>query len=67
MGIAAAVMVLLLWIYTASLFVTVMNLFAIFFSLVMSYFLYVFVFRLTFFPFMNLLTCVIMVAIGTFK
>ncbi|OQV19566.1 Protein dispatched-like protein 1 [Hypsibius exemplaris] len=63
-GVAAGVVVVVLWLYTGSLFVTLMNLMAIFFSLVVSYFLYVFVFRLTFFPFMNLLTCVIIVAIG---
>lgn len=65
MLIAAVMMIVILWIYTVSLFVTVMNVIAIFSSLIVAYFIYTFVLKIRFFPFMNLLTCVIMISIGT--
>lgn len=67
MGAALGAVVGALWIYSGSLFVTLMNILAVFFPLVLSYFFYVFIFRLRFFPFMNLLTCVIMIAVGKFS
>lgn len=55
---------LCMWLYTGSLFLTVMTIIAIVFSLGISYFMYTLVFELHFFPFMNLLTTV--VAVGVF-
>lgn len=46
-------------VYTSSLFITFMTLVAIVFSLGVSYFIYVFIFRLTFFPFMNILGVIV--------
>lgn len=51
-----------IWIYTKSLFLTLMTIITIIFSLGIAYFLYVVVFEIKFFPFMNLLAVV--VAIG---
>ncbi|XP_055351343.1 protein dispatched homolog 1-like isoform X2 [Paramacrobiotus metropolitanus] len=64
MLLALGAVLIILWIYVASLFVTIMNALAVFFPILLSYSLYSFIFRLTFFPFMNLLTCVIMIAVG---
>ncbi|GJQ67819.1 putative hedgehog receptor [Trypoxylus dichotomus] len=53
-----------MWLYTGSLFLTVMTIIAIVFSLGISYFMYTLVLELHFFPFMNLLTTVVAVGIG---
>lgn len=50
-----------MWLYTGSLFLTFMTIIAIIFSLGISYFLYMLVFELNFFPFMNLLATVVAV------
>lgn len=55
---------LCMWMYTESFFVTFMTIIAICLSLGMSYFFYTIVFDLKFFPFMNLLACVVSVGIG---
>lgn len=51
-----------MWLYTESLFLTIMTIIAIIFSLGIAYFSYMLIFELSFFPFMNLLA--IIVAIG---
>lgn len=58
-----------MWLYTGSLFLTFMTIIAIIFSLGISYFLYMLVFELNFFPFMNLLATVVAVGknVVTFK
>ena len=53
-----------LLLYTGSVFITIATIFQIFVSVVISYFLYIAVFRIPFFPFMNLLVIVILVGIG---
>lgn len=60
----AMVVVISLWIYSQSLFITIMTALAIVFSLGISYFMYTLIFGLNFFPFMNLLASV--VAIGKY-
>ncbi|XP_030376547.1 protein dispatched [Scaptodrosophila lebanonensis] len=52
------------WLYTSSLFITVMSCLAIFFSLGLAYFLYTLVLDLSFFPYMNLLAVVVIIGIG---
>lgn len=47
--------------YTSSVFITLMTIVAILFSLGVSYFIYMFVFKLTFFPFMNILAVIVIV------
>lgn len=61
-GLAGCIIFIFIWMYTASFFVTLMTVLAIAFSLAISYFMYVTVFSIPFFPFMNLLTVII--AIG---
>ena len=53
-----------MWWYTASIFLTLMAIVSVVFSLAVAYFVYTFVFELDFFPFMNLLAAVIVVGIG---
>ena len=60
----AAIVFLLMWWYTASIFLTSMAILSIVLSLSVAYFIYTFVFELDFFPFMNLLAAVIVVGIG---
>lgn len=47
--------------YTSSVFITAMTLVAIVFSLGVSYFIYKFIFKLTFFPFMNILAVIVII------
>ena len=61
-GAGGVFVLLCTWLYTGSLFVTIMMVIAIVFSLGISYFMYTLVFELRFFPFMNLLASI--VAIG---
>lgn len=50
-----------MWLYTNSLFVTIMTLIANVFSLGISYFFYTCVLELPFFPFMNLLAVIVLI------
>ncbi|XP_014665049.1 PREDICTED: protein dispatched homolog 1-like [Priapulus caudatus] len=52
------------WLYTRSLFITTMMAVAMAFSLVIAYFFYSMIFELAFFPFVNLLAVVLVVALG---
>ena len=61
---AVSVIFILVWIYTASIFVTLVTFFVIGSSLVVSYFLNKIIFEIEFFPYMNLVTAVIVIAIG---
>ncbi|XP_058062470.1 protein dispatched [Anopheles bellator] len=63
-GLGGIFVVLCMWLYTGSLFVTIMTVTAVAFSLGIAYFIYSFVFELTFFPFMNLLAVIVVVGIG---
>lgn len=63
-GLACAVIFFSMWIYTSSLFVTVAAFIAMFWAVEVAYFLYTFVFKIKFFPYMNMVTLVVMVAIG---
>ncbi|XP_030854402.1 protein dispatched homolog 1-like [Strongylocentrotus purpuratus] len=56
--------VLLMWMYIGSLFVTVMTVLSMGMSLICAYFVYFAVFRIPFFPFMNLTSVILLVGIG---
>ncbi|XP_041788243.1 protein dispatched [Anopheles merus] len=64
LGLGGIFVVLCMWLYTGSLFVTLMTVTAVAFSLGIAYFIYSFIFELTFFPFMNLLAVIVVVGIG---
>lgn len=61
LGLGGLFVVLCMSFYTASLFITVMTILAVTFSLGVSYFIYTFIFELSFFPFMNMLAVVVVV------
>uniref|UniRef100_A0A8C7E5F7 Protein dispatched homolog 1 n=1 Tax=Naja naja TaxID=35670 RepID=A0A8C7E5F7_NAJNA len=63
-AIAIVIVLLVMCFYTKSLFITLMTMFAIISSLIVSYFLYRVVFNFEFFPFMNLTALIILVGIG---
>lgn len=50
-----------IWLYTTSVFVTLMTCVAVMFSLGLAYFIYSLVFEMTFFPYMNLLAVVVII------
>lgn len=54
-----------MWLYTRSLFLTIATIIGIIFSLGISYFFYVLIFKLKFFPFMNLLAIIVAIGIGS--
>ncbi|KAJ4434346.1 hypothetical protein ANN_22905 [Periplaneta americana] len=60
-GAGGTFVLVCMWLYTGSLFVTIMTVIAIAFSLGISYFMYTLVFELRFFPFMNLLASIVAV------
>nr|CAD7587776.1 unnamed protein product [Timema genevievae] len=60
-GAGGMFILLSMWLYTSSLFVTLMTVIAIIFSLGISYFMYTLLFELNFFPFMNLLASIVAV------
>ncbi|XP_077996901.1 protein dispatched homolog 1-like [Glandiceps talaboti] len=62
--IAACVILVLIWLYTSSLFITLMTILSMVFSLLLAYFIYTVVFRISFFPFMNLCAVIILIGIG---
>lgn len=62
LGILAVVV--LMWVYIGSFFVTMMGMINIAMSLFIAYFLYVAVLRVPFFPFMNLTSIILLVGIG---
>ncbi|XP_004627006.1 protein dispatched homolog 1 isoform X2 [Octodon degus] len=63
-AIAIGIVLLVMCVYTRSMFITLMTMFAILSSLIVSYFLYRVVFSFEFFPFMNLTALIILVGIG---
>ncbi|TKC42490.1 hypothetical protein EI555_001508, partial [Monodon monoceros] len=63
-AIAIVIVLSVMCVYTKSMFITLMTVFAIISSLIVSYFLYRVVFNFEFFPFMNLTALVILVGVG---
>lgn len=60
-GLGGIFVVISMWLYTKSLFVTLMTVVAVIFSLGIAYFIYTLIFELSFFPFMNLLAVIVVV------
>ncbi|XP_032804368.2 protein dispatched homolog 1-like [Petromyzon marinus] len=63
-AVAMVIVLLLMCVYTGSVFVTLMTMFAIVSSLIVAYFVYRVVLRFEFFPFMNLTALVVLVGVG---
>lgn len=62
--ISGCAIFIMIWLYCTSIFVTIMAFLAMFWSLQISYFLYMLVFEIKFFPYMNMVTVVVMIGIG---
>lgn len=62
--VAGAVLVALVYAYVRSLFLTALGLLPCLFALICAYFLYAVVLGIQFFPFLNLLALLVLVAIG---
>ena len=56
---------IIVWIYTGTLFVTLLSMQAILSSLGIAYFLYTIVFGIDFFPFINVTAVIIMIGVGS--
>ncbi|KAM7300142.1 protein dispatched homolog 1 isoform X1 [Ixodes scapularis] len=63
-ALAGAAVLAVMWAYTQSFLVTLVTCLAVLFSLGTAYFLYTTVYRVPFFPFMNILTLTIAIGIG---
>lgn len=63
-GIAVGVIMFIIWLYTGSLFITLLTILDMAMALVMSYFVYLVVIRLPFFPFVNILAVILVLGIG---
>ncbi|ENN76838.1 hypothetical protein YQE_06679, partial [Dendroctonus ponderosae] len=63
MGLGAFFVFVCLWVYTASIFVTVMTIMSVFIVLTATYFLYQVVYAVNFFPFMNMLSVIICIVL----
>ena len=62
--LAGAVIVVLMCLYLHSVLITFVTLIIVVFSLVLAYCLYFLVFRISFFPFVNVFSIIILIAIG---
>lgn len=60
-GLGGIFILMCMWLYTNSFFITIMTVVANIFSLGIAYFVYTFLFELTFFPFMNLLAVIVLI------
>ncbi|XP_065833295.1 protein dispatched homolog 1-like isoform X2 [Oscarella lobularis] len=63
-GISLLFIFVIMWIYTQSFFITSMGSLAIVFAMVITYFLYYFVFRIEFFGYLNLLSFIVVIGVG---
>lgn len=64
LGIACGIIFIAMWLYTTSIFITFMSLLSMFWALEVAYFIYTFVFKIHFFPYMNMVTLIVMIGIG---
>ncbi|CRK88732.1 CLUMA_CG002637, isoform A [Clunio marinus] len=64
-GLGGIFVLISMWLYTSSFFVTINTVIAVTLSLGISYFTYIIVFKMKFFPFMNMLVLIVIVGIGS--
>ena len=61
LGVGGGVVLVLMWCYTGSLFITIITITTVVCALIIAYFMYIFIYEIAFFPYMNVLTTVIAV------
>ncbi|XP_065833331.1 protein dispatched homolog 1-like [Oscarella lobularis] len=64
LGLSLVIIIVIMWIYTQSFFMTSMGSIAIVFAMVITYFLYHIVFRIPFFGYLNLLSFIVVIGVG---
>ncbi|XP_005097030.2 protein dispatched homolog 1-like [Aplysia californica] len=64
LGVACGVIFVAMWLYTTSIFVTFMTFLSMFWAVEVAYFLYTFVFKIKFFPYMNMVTLIVIIGVG---
>ncbi|XP_063887367.1 protein dispatched-like [Scylla paramamosain] len=64
LGVGGGVVLFLMWCYTGSLFITLITITTVACALIIAYFMYIFIYEIAVFPYMNVLTTVIAVGIG---
>ena len=63
-SIAMMIILIIMWLYTESVLLTLLLVLSVFSALIVAYFLYMIVFGLNFFPFLNITTMIFLVGIG---
>ncbi|XP_071510461.1 protein dispatched homolog 1-like [Diadema antillarum] len=63
-GVGCAFVLLVIWMYVGSLFITLMTVLGMIMAMVVAYFLYHTIFRVPFFGFINVVTVVLVIGIG---
>ncbi|XP_033628069.1 protein dispatched homolog 1-like [Asterias rubens] len=63
-GLGAGLVVLIIWVYTGSLFITFITVLGMLMSLLIAYFAFLVLFSLPFFPFVNVASAVLIIGIG---
>ncbi|XP_041460161.1 protein dispatched homolog 1-like [Lytechinus variegatus] len=63
-AIGCVCVILIIWVYVGSLFVTVMTMISIILSMVVAFFLYHVIYRIPFFPFINVITVILIIGVG---
>ena len=62
-SLGVSIIILVIWLYTSSLFVTIMSILDVVMAMTLSYFLYTVVYGIHFFPFLNILTSILLLGI----
>lgn len=63
-GLALTAVIVIVWLYTTSIFITIMTMSSIIVTIVISYFIYSILFGIGFFPYMNLMAVVLLIGVG---
>ncbi|XP_072043686.1 protein dispatched homolog 1-like [Amphiura filiformis] len=63
-GVGLVCVFLVIWVYTGSLFITLGSCLTVLLSFLLSYFLYFVVFRQEFFPFVNVVSVILLIGVG---
>lgn len=63
-AIGCVSVIFIIWVYVGSIFVTAMTMVSIILSMVVAFFLYHVIYRIPFFPFINVITAILIIGIG---
>lgn len=63
-GVSFVCVLLIMWVYVGSVFITVMTMVSMIMSMVVAFFLFHIVFRISFFPFLNIISVILVIGVG---